>query len=219
MTNQRLKLHRIAILVVLGLAAVACSSSSNTGGGTGGSGGSTGGGTGGTTGADAGVTHMVYPAFPGSCVDGMTNPDFQTGGACAPECQSVGCGTACTQDCCVNCGIDQAGIKFCNCRTPGLPYANCNCAAPPDIPPGLMGGPCVPAGDSRPLVQAATSLRGMPCKMKNLVCFTTDNMSSSERGCICKQDSDGDGGTTLTMHCGSVNKWFTNNAVPTEWMP
>jgi hypothetical protein len=55
------------------------------------------------------------------------------------------------------------------------------------------------------------SLRGVPCKQVNLVCFTSDSVSTSERGCICEAD--------MTLHCGSVNHWFTNNGVPTDYAP
>ena len=215
MKNQPLKLLVIAALVAVGLSAVACSSSGNNPGG--GLGGGAQAGATGATGTGGSTVHMVYPAYPGSCSDGMDNPDYQGTGACSPGCQSVSCGTACTQDCCVTCGIDGLGIKFCQCRTPGLPYANCNCAAPASIPLGLMGGPCVPAGDSRAMPPAGSqmAIRGMPCKMLNLVCFTADSVSSSERGCICQDD----GGGVLTLHCGSVNKWFSNTGTPTNWMP
>ena len=218
MNHQSFKTFGVAALIVQCAAFAACSSSGGTTvGGQGGSTAGASGTTGSLGGADGGVAHMVYPAHPGSCVSTADNPDFQTGGACAPECQSVSCGVACSQDCCVSCGIDATGIKFCNCRTPGLPFANCTCSPPPTIPPGLMGGNCDPQGDSRamPPAGAGMIIRGMPCKAANLVCFTSDSISTSERGCICQDSGDGQG---LVLHCGSVNKWFTNNGVPTSWM-
>ena len=119
-------------------------------------------------------------------------------------------------DCCVTCGIDQMGAKTCTCPIPGQPYNNCACVQPSFIPSGLHGGPCVPTGYSTatpPLTAPANSIsiRGMPCNKLNLVCFTADSTASSERGCICESDN--------TMHCGSVNHWFINDAVPTSWMP
>lgn len=211
MNNRPLKLFGIAALVAQCLVTVACSSSSGgggSGGGNGGLGGSTGGA--GTTGG------IVDPTNPGSCIVGMANPDFEAGGACAPDCQSVSCGRSCTLDCCVGCGIDQMGAKTCVCRAPGGPYANCSCLQPSFIPPGLQGGPCMPQGYSLAIVPetapaGSISLRGMPCKATNIVCFTTDSTASSERGCICEADG--------MMHCGSVNHWFTNNGVQTAWMP
>jgi hypothetical protein len=218
MNHQLFKTFGVAALIAQCVAFAACSSSASpTVGGQGGSTAGAAGTTAGTGGAGGAAAH-IYPAHPGSCVDGADNPDFATGGACAPECQSVSCGTACSQDCCVTCGIDATGIKFCNCKTPGLAYANCTCAPPATIPPGLLGGNCMPQGDSRaaPPAGAGMIIRGMPCKTANLVCFTSDSMSTSERGCICQDVGDGTG---LILHCGSVNKWFANNGVPTSWMP
>jgi hypothetical protein len=181
---------------------------SGSGGGRSGAGGSVSGGTGGGP--------IIEPNDQGSCITGHTNPDSAPGGACASDCQSVSCGRLCTEDCCVTCGIDQAGSKICVCPTPGSPYANCSCVPPTFIPAGLQGGPCSPQGYSTATVPATApegsiSLRGMPCRQMNLVCFTIDSTATAERGCICESDS--------LMHCGSVNHWFTNNGVPTEWMP
>ena len=152
------------------------------------------------------------PNNPGSCIVGQANPDYNPGGACAPDCQSVSCGKACTVDCCVTCGIDQTGTKTCICRNPGGPYANCSCIQPPSIPAGLQGGPCVPAGystvDPPGTDPTGISIRGKPCTTANTVCFTLDSTANSERGCICQ------GGT---MHCGSVNHWFNNNGTTTNW--
>jgi hypothetical protein len=210
MNNRPLKLFGIAALVVQCLVTVACSSSSNSGG----SGGSSGG-LGGANGSAGTAGGVVDPNNPGSCIVGTPNPDINPGGACAADCQSVSCGKACTADCCVTCGIDQSGAKTCICRNPGGPYANCSCVQPSFIPTGLMGGPCVPQGYST-LTAPGTDpggliIRGMPCKALNLVCFTMDSTASSERGCICEADG--------VMHCGSVNHWFTNNAVATSWQP
>jgi hypothetical protein len=211
MNNRPLKLVGIAALLVQCFITVACSSS---GGGTSGTGGSNGGGLGGSNGG-GGFTNMPDPANPGSCLVGQSNPDYPAGGACASDCQSVSCGKACTVDCCVPCGIDASGAKTCICRNPGGPYANCSCIQPPTIPAGLQGGPCVPQGYSTmvaPLTDpTGLVIRGMACKMTNLVCFTMDSTGSSERGCICMADG--------LMHCGSVNHWFTNNLTPTSWQP
>jgi hypothetical protein len=155
--------------------------------------------------------------FPGSCVPQHHNPDSQPGGACAAECQTVSCGKACTEDCCVPCGIDAQGFKVCTCPNPCAgPYANCTCSPPAFIPAGLHGGPCSPQGYSTASVPStapdgAISLRGLPCKETSLVCFTADSTPVSERGCICEADG--------LMHCGSVNHWFVNDATATEWMP
>jgi hypothetical protein len=216
MNNRPLKLLGIAALVAQCLVSMACSSGgTDTPTGTGGSTGvgtGTGGSTGGGGSAGGGV---VDPANPGSCTFGMANPDFAPGGACAADCQSVSCGKPCMLDCCVTCGIDQAGSKTCICRNPGGAYANCSCLAPPFIPSGLQGGPCVPQGYSTAAPPATDptgiSIRAMPCKALNIVCFTMDSTGNSERGCICEADG--------FMHCGSVNHWFTNNLVPTTWQP
>ena len=191
-------------------------------GGSTGSGGNAG--IGGDTGAAGSGGMMCEPAInllhPGSCCGDQDNPDFNSGGACAPDCQTVACsssqGRACSQDCCVTCGIDQWATKICSCPVPGLPYANCTCVQPSFIPFGLHGGPCVPQGDSRPAVQVANSLRFVPCSTLNLVCFTADSTPSAERGCICRDDGIGNGGMGpgLFLHCGSVNHWFTNDGVP-----
>jgi hypothetical protein len=152
---------------------------------------------------------------PGSCILGHANPDSQPGGACAPECQSVSCGIPCSESCCVACGIDLLGAKICTCQAPGFPYTNCTCAPPPSLPPGLQGGPCSPQGyaGAVPAVAPAgsISLRGMPCRQLNLVCFTAESTPTSERGCICMADG--------VMHCGAVNHWFLNDGVATDWVP
>jgi len=168
-------------------------------------------GTGGT-----GVGGAISGNSPGSCIPNHVNPDVQPGGACASDCQSVSCGRPCTEDCCVTCGIDALGARTCTCLEPGLPYSNCTCAPPANIPPGLQGGPCSPQGYASttppPTAPPGTfSLRGMPCRALNLVCFTSESTSTSERGCICMADG--------LMHCGSVNHWFANDGVTTAWMP
>ncbi len=152
----------------------------------------------------------------GSCIPNHINPDVAPGGACASDCQSVSCGRVCTEDCCVTCGIDLLGLRTCTCPTPGLPYSNCNCAPPAAFPFGLQGGPCSPQGYASTMVPpgapaGSISLRGLPCRALNLVCFTLESTPTSERGCICMADG--------VMHCGSVNHWFVNDAVPTAWMP
>lgn len=155
--------------------------------------------------------------FPGSCIPGRANPDSDPGGACAADCQTVSCGRTCSEDCCVTCGIDQTGSKFCACPNPCAgPYANCTCTPPAFIPAGLHGGPCSPQGYATltvPLTapSGSISLRGLPCRATNIVCFTADSTATAERGCICEADG--------IMHCGSVNHWFSNDGTQTEWMP
>lgn len=218
----------------LGLAALALGCSSvalpeGTGGsGAGGSNSGTGGSPSGTGGSPSGTggTPVVIGGtgaggasnFEGSCGVPHVNPDSTPGGACAPDCQSVACGRACTEDCCVACGIDLSGAKTCVCPQPGFPYANCSCLPPVTVPPGLQGGPCNPQGVSTSTVPTnipatTLSLRGMPCRVTAplTVCFTLDSTATSERGCICESDG--------VMHCGSVNHWFSNNGVQTSWMP
>jgi len=128
----------------------------------------------------------------------------------------------CTLDCCVTCGIDQWGAKLCTCPNPGQPYTNCTCPVPLDkITATLHGGNCIPAGDSRPTTQVPNSLRGVACKATNLVCFTSDSNPSSERGCVCLDDGIGNYGmgNGLFLHCGSVNHWFLNDGVDTDYRP
>ncbi len=151
---------------------------------------------------------------PGSCIPNHPNPDIAPGGACASDCQSVSCARPCSEDCCVACGIDELGSKICVCPTPGLPYANCTCLPPAGMPAGLQGGPCSPQGYASVTVPATApagsiSLRGMPCRALDLVCFTAESTASSERGCICMADG--------LMHCGSVSHWFVNSGVPVKW--
>jgi hypothetical protein len=152
----------------------------------------------------------------GSCIPGHVNPDSVPGGACAPDCQSVSCGRICTQDCCVTCGIDLLGSRFCACPVPGLPYSNCTCVPPATFPFGLVGGACSPQGYASVAVPptapaGSISLRGLPCRSTNLVCFTAESTATSERGCICMADG--------LMHCGAVNHWFVNNNSTTQWQP
>ena len=153
---------------------------------------------------------------PGSCIPNHVNPDVQPGGACSSACQSVACNIPCTEDCCVTCGIDAAGTRTCICPVPGQPYANCTCTPPADFPLGLSGGTCSPQGYASTTPPAGApagliSLKGMPCRAANLVCFTAESTPTSERGCICMADG--------LMHCGSVNHWFVNIAGATSWMP
>ena len=211
MKNHPLKTYGVAALIAQSLVVFACSSAAPAGAGgaagtTTGQGGNVGGFAGG---GGTGVT------FPGSCTPGVMNPDYNVPpdgtGACAPNCQSVGCGLPCTMDCCVPCGIDAAGTKFCSCVTPQSPYTNCTCAPPPTFPAGLLGGACSPQGyaATTPPLTAPTgsiSLKGIACTKINTVCFTAESTAASERGCICMSDG--------VMHCGSVNKWFTNSNAP-----
>jgi hypothetical protein len=210
MTNQ-LKTLGIAALLAQSLVFFACSSSSPaTGsGGSTGSGGDATAGASGTTGAGGGPVMMGLCAQNlGTCpADDCTkvNPDTATGGACTDGCESSSCTTPCSQACCVPCGIDAAGIKTCTCMTPGLAFNNCTCSPPTGFPTGLTGGTCMPQGYAATMVPATApagsiSLKGVPCTVANAVCFTAESTASSGRGCICQ------GGI---MHCGSVNKWFT----------
>ncbi len=173
-------------------------------------------GMGGTGVGGTGVGGITGGIYPGSCIVGHDNPDVAPGGACASDCQSVSCGRICTEDCCVTCGIDALGTKFCACPTPGLTYTNCTCAPPAGFPLGLQGGPCSPQGYASAVVPltapaGSISLRGLPCRAPNLVCFTAESTAASERGCICLADG--------VMHCGSVSHWWVNNNVPTQWQP
>jgi hypothetical protein len=71
---------------------------------------------------------------------------------------------------------------------------------------GLTGGLCSPQGyaaTTPPAGATLPSLKGMPCNILNTVCFTQESTMASERGCICMADN--------TLHCGSVNHWFTND--------
>jgi hypothetical protein len=211
MNNRGLKAFGIAALVAQCVVAAACSSANS---GSSGAGGSITGGQGGAVAGGGSTGNIPDPNNPGSCIVGTANNDFLPGGACASDCASVSCGKACHADCCVTCGIDQTGAKTCTCPNPGNPYDNCACLPPSFIPPGLLGGPCMPQGYSTVTVPATApagsiSLRDMPCRMTNLVCFTADSTGSSERGCICEADG--------LMHCGSVNHWFTNNFAQTAW--
>jgi hypothetical protein len=163
-------------------------------------------GAGGTAIGGAGVGGAIDGGgfSPGSCIPNHANPDIASGGACTPDCQSV------------SCGIDQLGSRTCTCQNPGLPYSNCTCAPPANFPAGLQGGPCSPQGYAASQVPVGApagvfSLRGMPCRARNLVCFSADSTPTSERGCICMDDG--------VMHCGSVNHWFVNDGVPTAWQP
>jgi hypothetical protein len=213
MKNQ-LRTLGVVALVAQSLVFFACSSSSPASGG----GGSTGtAGTTGTAGSGAGGSAVtICTMYPGSCTCAGPNPDSDPGGACASDCQSVSCGKNCTQDCCVTCGIDALGTKFCACPNANFPYTNCTCGAPPGFPAGLSGGACSPQGYAATMVPAnapagAISLKGLPCNVTNAVCFTSESTSASERGCICMADG--------MMHCGSVNHWFTNtNGAPTVYM-
>jgi hypothetical protein len=159
---------------------------------------------------------------PGSCIQGQQNPDFNTGGACAPECQTVSCGRICTQDCCISCGIDATGSKICLCPDPSIrSFSTCTCSPPPGFPWGLHGGSCSPQGFASVAIppgapDGSMSLKGQPCK-PTIVCFTADSLPTSERGCICQDDGDGTG---AVMHCGAVNHWFVNDGSPeTVWTP
>jgi hypothetical protein len=214
MKNQLSKTLGVVALVAQSLVFFACSSSTPSGAGGAGGGTSTGAG---------GSTVALCAQFVGSCACQAANPDSDPGGACADDCQSVGCGRSCTQDCCVSCGIDAMGIKACTCPVPGAPFANCTCSPPAGFPSGLTGGACSPLGYAAiavPLTDtdpAAFSMKGLPCALANaekVVCFTKESTTASERGCICRLDSPG----VSTMHCGSVNHWFTNSgAAATTW--
>jgi hypothetical protein len=113
------------------------------------------------------------------------------------------------------------GTKTCTCPNVGQPFSNCACPAPPGFPtaPGgtpLTGGFCSPQGYSTSMPPAGAptgsiSLKGVACTKLNTVCFTADSKTGSERGCICLTDP---ASGMASLHCGSVNKWFTNSNDP-----
>ena len=227
MNNQLKKVWMplgVAALLAQSLVLSACSSANNNGGAggstnvTGGGGSMAGaqGGSSGTAGSSGGVG--ICADNPGTCTTGdcsKVNPDTLGSGACTSGCESSSCTTMCTQDCCVPCGIDAAGTKVCTCMTPGLPFNNCTCSPPPGFPTGLTGGTCMPQGYAATMVpmgapDGSISLKGMPCNILNAVCFTAESTMTSGRGCICMADN--------TLHCGSVNKWFTQVTGTTAYM-
>jgi hypothetical protein len=202
MKNRFFPFLKPALLTVILAGSLVLGGCSSSGGSTGtggstaaGSGGSTGGGTGGSSGGGTGGG------------TGATLCDTATPNTDA-NCTSDGSrsGNLCTRNCCLTCGIDQAGAKVCECG--GGVYTDCTCSPPVWIPPGLMGGPCMPQGSSS--ASAADTLRGKPCTRANAVCFTSDSTASSGRGCICKADD-------MTMHCGSTNNWFAMTTTPTPY--
>jgi hypothetical protein len=186
---------------------VGCSSSGAIApGGTGGSGGST---------ADGGV---AADASAGVCPgDKSPNPDVASN--CTPTAAKVG--AACTQSCCLGCGIDSLGQERCTCS--GNKYTTCTCPVPAtwtalggecgDSACQTAGGPCSPQGyaSAAGAPQGATVLEGQSCVMNGNVCFTAE--SDGEHGCVCASDPSG----YFVMHCGLVEGWFSNNGSPTTY--
>ena len=149
--------------------------------------------------------------------DKSPNPDVAT--SCTPSAAKVG--AACTQDCCVGCGIDLLGQATCSCSN--HKYASCTCPRPAtwtalggecgDSSCLTDGGPCSPQGyaSSVGAPQAATILEGQPCVMNGNVCFTAE--SDGKHGCVCVSDPSGD----FVMRCGLVEGWFSNNGMQTTY--
>lgn len=114
----------------------------------------------------------------------------------------------CTVDCCIPCGIDALGARLCTCA-PATGYSQCICNAPTSWPVPLHGGACNPQGLSTSKTNTPVgtfSVRGQPCTTQWTVCFTSDGIAAANLGCICLADPVTG---ALTMHCGTVNNWFT----------
>ena len=149
--------------------------------------------------------------------DKSPNPDVTT--SCTPT--NAKAGAACTQDCCVGCGIDQLGQATCTCTS--HKYASCTCPRPAvwtalggecgDSACFTEGGPCSPQGyaSSTGAPKGATVLDGQPCVMNGNVCFTAE--SDGKHGCVCASDPSGD----FVMRCGLVEGWFSNNGMQTTY--
>ncbi len=167
------------ILAVLWFTLVSCTSSGVTGGAA----------------IDAGMDTGSSSA--GVCLgDRSPNPDVAT--SCTPSAAKAG--AACTQDCCVGCGIDLLGQGTCSCSSDK--YAICTCPRPAtwtalggecgDSSCLTEGGPCSPQGyaSSAGAPQGATILEGQPCVMNGNVCFSAE--SDGKHGCVCASDPSGD---------------------------
>jgi len=179
------------------LAATACTNSEMT---TSGTGGTTASGSGGSQGGSTG-----------------TGGSSASGGALT----NAQAGAACTQNCCLACGIDSPGEQTCTCTS--HKYASCASPLPSawtalggecgDSACLTVGGPCSPQGyaSSAEAPQGATVLDGQPCVMNGNVCLTAE--TDGKHGCVCASDPSGD----FVMRCGLVNGRFSNNGMPTTY--
>ena len=171
-----------------------------------------GGGAGGSAGGAGGAAETgVCPG------DKSPNPDVTSN--CTP--MNAKAGAACTQNCCVACGIDQVGQATCTCGS--HKYATCTCPRPAvwtalggecgDSACLTVGGPCSPQGyaSSTGAPKGAIVLDGQPCVMNGNVCFTAE--SDGKHGCVCASDPSGD----FVMHCGLVEGWFSDNGMQTTY--
>lgn len=185
--------------------------------GEGGRGGASGGSTGGRGSVDSGVDASP-PSSAGVCPgDKAPNPDVTASCTVA----SAKAGAACTQNCCLGCGIDSLGQQTCTCAN--HKYSGCSCPRPTawtalggecgDSACLTAGGPCSPQGysSSTSAPQGAAILDGQPCVMNGNVCFTAE--SDGKHGCVCASDPSGD----FVMRCGLVNGWFSNNGLQTTY--
>lgn len=162
-------------------------------------------------GADAGTPVGVCPG------DRSPNPDVAQ--SCTP--MAAKAGAACTQSCCLGCGIDSQGQETCPCSN--NKYTACACPLPAtwnalggecgDSACLTQGGPCSPQGyaSAAGAPTGATVLEGQPCVMNGNVCFTEE--SDGKHGCVCASDPSGD----FVMRCGLVEGWFTNNGMTTTY--
>jgi hypothetical protein len=170
-----------------------------------------------STGTSEGGVDSGSPSS-GVCPGGASpNPDVAI--SCTPA--KAQTGAACTQDCCVGCGIDQLGAATCTCS--GHKYTSCTCPQPAswtalggecgDSACLTEGGPCSPQGyaSSAGAPSGAAVLEGQPCVMNGNVCFTAE--SDGKHGCVCASDPSGD----FVMRCGLVEGWFTNNGTQTTY--
>jgi hypothetical protein len=176
-----------------------------------------GGGMGGSSTVDSGVD-ATPPSAAGVC-PGETAPNPDVATSCTLT--NAKAGAACTQNCCLACGIDSLGEQTCTCTS--HKYASCTCPLPPawtalggecgDSACLTVGGPCSPQGyaSSAGAPQGATVLDGQPCVMNGNVCFTAE--TDGKHGCVCASDPSGD----FVMRCGLVNGWFSNNGMATTY--
>ena len=130
-------------------------------------------------------------------------------------------GAACTEDCCIGCGIQSWGTETCSCKNGS--YSTCTCPVPPswsalngicgDSECLTAGGPCSPQGYASDAGAPAKAvvLDGADCVMNGNVCFTAE--ADGMHGCVCASTPSGD----FTMRCGLVNGWFSNDHMTTEY--